>query len=444
MPAGARFARVGRSCLFIVVYSTVEKEDLATTSSLLRKTLRGVAASLFGNQGLSRKRLSRPSRARRAALEPLESRQMLSLSGWSIGVGSPAGGSGNNAEYGWDTAVDAGGNVYVTGRFEQTVDFDPGPGVVELDEVNGNAFVAKYRADGVLLWAEQTEGRDGRRIAVDGSGNAYVVGTGALKFWKLAADENGWLGAPDVNGLLSATDVAVDVFGDVYLSGSFSGTADFGKPGSSQSISLTSAGGSDIYVAKYDPDGEIIWAERAGAANGSDQATTISLDDSGHVYLTGAFHESADFGTHSLVSLARGTKGRSSREITDDIFVTQLNASDGAFQWATRPVAGETLRPAKASPWTATGPSISQAKSLPRRATPILAAKPLRISSLEQMLSCRSSIRRAASSGHVDSRGSHRVRALETFMRGMLSPTALAVSISREIFVLRPPSVPLG
>lgn len=69
-------------------------------TSLLRKTLRGVAASLFGNQGLSRKRLTRPSRARRAALEPLESRQLLSLDGWAIGVGSPAGSSGYIAEYG--------------------------------------------------------------------------------------------------------------------------------------------------------------------------------------------------------------------------------------------------------------------------------------------------------------------------------------------------------
>lgn len=228
----------------------------------------------------------------------------------------------------------------MTGRFDQTVDFDPDPDptdVFNLSEADGNAFVAKYAPSGELVWAEQAEGVEGRRIAVDGSGNAYVVTTRSVMFWKLDSDGNTvWSGAPDVNGLLNATDVAVDGVGDIYLSGSFSGTADFGKPGSSQSISLTSVGESDIYVAKYDPDGEVIWAQRAGAANGSDQATAISLDDSGQVYLTGTFEGSADFGTHSLVSLARGTKGRDSRDFTVDIFVTQLNASDGAFQWATR------------------------------------------------------------------------------------------------------------
>ena len=53
------------------------------TTRLFRKTLRGVAASLFGAHGQNRQRLTRQSRSRRAALEPLESRQLLTLGGWT-------------------------------------------------------------------------------------------------------------------------------------------------------------------------------------------------------------------------------------------------------------------------------------------------------------------------------------------------------------------------
>src|SRR5262249_24301705 len=119
--------------------------------------------------------------------------------------------------------------------------------------------------------------------------------------------------------------IAEDSSGNSYVTGFFSGTATFG-PGEANQTLLTSAGGTDIFVAKYSTSGELVWVKRAGGT-GADQANGIGVDSSGNSYVTGLFNGSATFGggeaNQTVLTSAGGT----------DIFVAKYN-SDGTLAWA--------------------------------------------------------------------------------------------------------------
>ena len=116
-------------------------------------------------------------------------------------------------------------------------------------------FVAKYDANGVVMWAKQ------------------AGGTG---------DDVGY-------------DVNVDTTGNVYVGGYFQGTASFGN------TNVTSAGADDIFLAKYDNLGNLLWVRRAGG-NGSDKANDIAVDGTGNCYVAGAFGATATFDSTLLTS----------------------------------------------------------------------------------------------------------------------------------------------
>jgi hypothetical protein len=83
-------------------------------------------------------------------------------------------------DIGYEAAVDGSGNVYVTGCFQDTVDFDPGPDV-DNHVSNGyvDTFLTKFDSSGNFIWARTWGGTgddEGHSAAVDGSGNAYVTG----------------------------------------------------------------------------------------------------------------------------------------------------------------------------------------------------------------------------------------------------------------------------
>ncbi len=274
---------------------------------------------------------------RRPGLECLERRELLSVAGWAISFGS----SGDYDD-GFDTAADASGNVYVTGRFEGTVDFDPDPtGEVNLTSQGGrDAFVAKYSPTGALIWAKSAGtaagSEDGRAIAVDGWGNATVTFSG--DFWHLDANGNTLWSQAIVSPDGRAYDVAVDADGYIYIAGSFTETADFGDTPDGQTISLTSAGWHDIFVAKYAPTGEVIWAQRAGSPHSTfyEGASGIAVDgqdpDNVYVYLTGRAVNGAEFGGETII-LSQAKKGRPKPTGAGNIFVAKLGAVDGTFQW---------------------------------------------------------------------------------------------------------------
>ena len=110
--------------------------------------------------------------------------------------------------------------------------------------------------------------------------------------------------------------IAVDGSGNVYVIGHFRGdTAIFG------STTLTNAGSYDIFIAKLNVSGDFLWAKQAGGSS-YDYGYGIAVDSSGNVYVTGDFSDTATFGSATLTSLGWG-----------DIFIAKLNDS-GDFLWA--------------------------------------------------------------------------------------------------------------
>ena len=255
---------------------------------------------------------------------------------------------GNQWERGFGIAVDNAGNVYSTGYFEGTVDFDPGPGTANLVSSNSGCYILKLDTDGNFIWAKGTSGSEyeyGRAIAVDNLQNVYVTGefSGIVDFDPgpgvaplTDANPNGdvFILKLDVAGdfvwaknfVGTSDDVArsikVDVFGGVYTMGSFYSTVDF-DPGTGV-FNLTSAGISDSFISKLDIDGNFVWAKQLGST-GNDEGQSLALDASGNVYSTGRFYETVDF------DLGAGTFNLTA--VNADAYILKLTTG-GDFVWA--------------------------------------------------------------------------------------------------------------
>jgi hypothetical protein len=229
-------------------------------------------------------------------------------------------------------SVDGSGSVYVTGRFVGTGIF----GTTSINLSGGNdIFVAKYSTAGVLQWVQAAGGTGndfGKDIAVDGSGNVYVTGnySGTATFGTTSETSDGSLDIfiakygpmGSLSWVLSvggasadyAEGIAVDAFGSVYTTGSYSGTATFGVQ------SRTSSAFEDIFVVKYNTAGSLQWVQSVGGAS-SDNAYDIAVDGSGNVYITGYYYATINFGTISKTSAGSA-----------DIFIAKCSAN-GIFQW---------------------------------------------------------------------------------------------------------------
>lgn len=258
---------------------------------------------------------------------------------WAVSAG------GDLPDYGLGLALDANGNVYLTGTYASPAQF----GAITLPAPAGrtDVFVAKLDPAGNWLWATTGGGTgedNGAALAVDAAGALTVAGSfggtsatfGPTQLANPAAPTaaragfaarlsagGSWLSATAIAGPGTTTsdDVALDAAGNAYVCGSFAGaSATFG------SITLPNAAASttDSYVAKLTPAGSWQWATRGGGA-GPDRAQAVAVDGNGLVYLTGGFSGSAAFGATTLAS--QGT--------AFDIYVASLDAT-GAWRWATR------------------------------------------------------------------------------------------------------------
>nr|MDQ2987388.1 SBBP repeat-containing protein [Armatimonadota bacterium] len=183
-------------------------------------------------------------------------------------------GPGNEYDYANALAVDAAGNVYVTGEsYGGENDFDYA--TIKYDSNGNQLWVARYDGPGNdldLAWA----------LAVDGAGSVYVTGSsvGAGTFSDYATikyDSNGnelWVARYNGPGNNddSATALAVDGAGNVYVTGSSYGPGTF----------------YDYATIKYDSNGNQVWLARYnGTGNGNDFASALTVDGAGNVYVTG-------------------------------------------------------------------------------------------------------------------------------------------------------------
>jgi hypothetical protein len=258
---------------------------------------------------------------------------------------------GSTADQAYGVALDGSGNVYVTGYFSGTVDFDPGTGE-EISTSNGgeDIFLSKFDPSGNFLWANTWGGSDadqGYGVAVYDSGDVYVYVagyfSGSVDFDPGAGedirDSDGsadvFLSQFDSSGNFLWADtwggstsdqgygVAVDSSGNPYVTGSFSGTADF-DPGSGED-SRTSNGGTDILLSGFDSAGNYLWADTWGGS-ASDQGRGVAVYSTGDVYVTGSFTGTVDFDPGAIVD-SRDSNG------STDVFLSQFD-SIGNYFWA--------------------------------------------------------------------------------------------------------------
>ncbi|MES2132922.1 MAG: SBBP repeat-containing protein [Bacteroidota bacterium] len=229
---------------------------------------------------------------------------------------------GPDIDVAYAITADASGNVYTTGNFQTTGDFDPGVATYTI-AAGGNAdiFISKLDVNGNFTWAKSMMGSTGnnsggRAIKLDASNNVYTGGffggtvdfnPGAATYTLNAAGSNGFISKLDAGGnyvwakQISSNNscivyaLTLDATANVYATGSYDGTTDF-DPGAATSFS-TATGGDDAYILKLDASGNYVWAQDLGGpASYSNVAKSIALNTlSGNIYLTGQFDGTVDF-----------------------------------------------------------------------------------------------------------------------------------------------------
>lgn len=267
-----------------------------------------------------------------------------------------------------DVQVKSNGTIFTGGYYRGTVDFDPDP-VNTLfrtsNEVN-DIFIAKYTNDGGLLNSSSVlvAGGAGDQyitdMALSGSslvvlaniegsasfataiaGNNTVNSNGNLDILLAKFDEGGLTNTWAYNIGGSNVDfsggLAVDFSGNIYITGSFIGSVDFDPSGNGIAASVLTAPGSqsDIFVAKYNTNGELIWAHNFGGSGAvGDSGSSIKVDGS-YVYVTGVFNGSVDFDP------GPGTETIASSQFTRSAFIAKYDL-DGNYVWAKSVVGAES------------------------------------------------------------------------------------------------------
>lgn len=256
--------------------------------------------------------------------------------------------SSSAALYVGQAVADAQGNTYVAGIFGGTVRF----GAFSLTSAGSyDVFVAKRDVAGTYLWAAQGGGQGNnqvRGLAVDAAGDAVVTGyfssrttsfggitltnaspptaspssdvfvaklSGSSRAWQWAVSAGG---GTNINGDDQGTAVAVDVFGNVYVAGTFDSSVAFFGP--SLQVANPYPGFDNVFLGKLTPGG--VWAWAKGQQYMGSGASGLSIDANQNVYLTGNYGYRAQFGLLALTSLSV------------DVFITKIDGN-GSWQWAT-------------------------------------------------------------------------------------------------------------
>jgi peptidoglycan hydrolase-like protein with peptidoglycan-binding domain len=244
---------------------------------------------------------------------------------------------GTSGDYPEAIAVDSSGNSYITGYFSGTVDFGSG----DITAIGStDIFILKLNSSGTFQWV-RTYGPDddgrGYDITVDSSGNIYATGrfNGTVDFgggdvtsvgcddiYVIKLDSSGtfqWVNIFGGNGCDMGYSIDLGPSNSIYITGIFENIVNF--PGGF----VSSKGDRDIFVLKLDSSGTFQWMNAFGGTGddaGNDAGNGIAVDSSGNSYVTGYFQGTIDFGGGDVT--ANGSDY--------EIFVLKLNSS-GTFQW---------------------------------------------------------------------------------------------------------------
>lgn len=259
--------------------------------------------------------------------------------------------SGTSSEFGHCIKTDNQKNVYLAGVFRGTVDFDPSGNAYNLiTDGSDDIFVAKYDSMGNFIWANRI-GDDGSEtvtgLEVDANGNTFISGSftgtvdfdpsgntlniasgGVSDFYIAKYASNGSLvWAKGLGGTWDdySKSMSKDDNDNLYITGTFNGTVDFNPAVAANS--LTSSGGEDMFVAKYNSSGNYIWAIRLGYSDASiGDSRCIKVDKFGNFYLTGLIYGNCDFDPSANNHVLTAVNNQ-------DAFIARYN-SNGQLSWA--------------------------------------------------------------------------------------------------------------
>ena len=279
---------------------------------------------------------------------------------WAKSFGNDVTGTGytSNANIS-SMAVDTSGNIYITGGFVGKLDFDPGPGTYTLSSFDSlnypDVFIMKLNTSGNFVWAKKIGGAAsdaGNALSLDASNNVIITGYNShtidfdpgpgtsnlnLGTFFLKLSNSGtfiWAKSIGISGL--ANDMSdklladVDALGNIYYSGTFSGTFDF-DPGPG-SYNLTSSNGTNAFILKLNALGDFVWAKCPERSSNSGVVDCISMafDNLENIYVTGYYSGTVDFDSGPGVNNLTATVGTGPKV---DVFVLKLD-NQGNFKWA--------------------------------------------------------------------------------------------------------------
>jgi len=253
---------------------------------------------------------------------------------------------GNSYDSGYGIAVDGSGNAYIIGN-TQSANFPTKDPIQAPYAGYNDAFVAKIDADGSELvystYLGGSSGDYGDGIAVDGSGNAYIIGntqsanfptkdpiqvsnagSGDAFVAKIGADGSALVYSTYLGGSSSddGNGIAVDSSGNAYITGD---TASDNFP-TKNPMQESEAGWIDAFVAKIDADGSaLVYSTYLGGSD-DDFGSGIAVDGSGNAYITGKTR-SANFPTKDPI--------QASNAGSSDAFVAKIDADGSALVYST-------------------------------------------------------------------------------------------------------------
>ena len=238
---------------------------------------------------------------------------------------------GTRSAYVNDIALTSSGDIVAAGFFEETVDFDPGPGTFNLTSGGkSDIFVVKLDANQQFVWARHFPGAGSDRgyaLTVSDDGSSYITGefegtadfdpgTGVFTMTSESPqgcfitklNSNGDLvWAKQLQSTVSnhrGSAITMDPSGDILVAGFFDGQTDF-DPGPG-TFPIQPVGGTYGYVWRLGPDGEFRWAKSFGGNNAFVMVNDVKVDLTGNIHFCGYYSGTPDFdpgtGTVSLTS----------------------------------------------------------------------------------------------------------------------------------------------
>jgi len=270
---------------------------------------------------------------------------------------------GSGVDGGGRVAIDSENNVYIPGSFNLTVDFNPEPGVNNVENLtslgvsggliqsNNDAFLLKLNSNGLFVWVKHFSGSKSivaNSVVIDKNDDAIVSGQflGTCHFvgvngsflyalnntysdrFVTKINQNGefvWIKEVNASniGNVFVSSTFVDSDGAIYTTGSFRGAIDFDS-GTDEFI-INASIGTDIYIDKVDTEGNFVWAKSMKGVGAYAYGACVWLDLDKDIYLSGLFRDSVDF-----------DPGSDERYLTpvssESMFLLKLN-NNGEFKW---------------------------------------------------------------------------------------------------------------